>query len=412
MTGKYRYFISVTSQLPFCGIPFRLDSYSTCQFACRYCFASTRGGARTSKRIFSASPKSLRRRFDNIRQLGARSAVDEMLQAKIPLHFGGMSDPFMPKEELSRITYSLLEVLADNNYPVVISTKGTIGRTSDYAALLKRGRTAVQVSFSSFDEEVARKLEPGVPSPQERIQLLQTLADTDIPTSVRLQPYIPTHLEDAFKLIDACTTAGVHHFAVEHLKLPIEDASRLRRSLAAATGIDLYRFYADSAASRVGREWVLPPVVRVEAVSALMRYSKRAGLSFGAADSDLLHWSDGQVCCSGADLLGMGPGMRFNFLTAVRAGMHTGNITFQSIAAEWRPSRSISQFINSSSRTKGGRSVDEYIRARWNGVTNGPSPLSFFGVVDSDRYDDHGYKIYSFDNTKGPSTVASADGAP
>ena len=122
----------------------------------------------------------------------------------------------------------------------------------------------------------------------------------------------------------------------------------------------------------------------------------------GAADSDLLHWSDGQVCCSGADLLGMGTGMKFNFLTAVRVGMKVGDINFQSIAQEWRPSKPISQFINSRSRLKGGRSVDEYIRARWNGASNGPSPLSFFGVVDSDRYDADGYKIYSFDRATLP----------
>jgi hypothetical protein len=313
-----------------------------------------------------------------------------------------MSDPFMPAEKRSRITYALLEVLADNDYPVVISTKGTIGCASDYAALFNRGRIAVQVSFSGFNIDVARKLEPGVPTPQERIQLLRALSHAGIPTAVRLQPYIPAHLEDAYKLIDASAEVGVKHFAVEHLKLPVEDASRLRRSLTAATGTDLYRFYAESNASRVGREWVLPTVARVEAVSALMRHCQRAGLSFGAADSDLLHWSDGQVCCSGADLLGMGTGMRFNFLTAVRAGMHTGNVTFQSISGEWRPGRSIAQFINSRSRSKGGRSVDEYIRARWNGATNGPSPLSFFGVTDSEHYDGDGYKIYPFDMAKGP----------
>jgi len=53
---------------------------------------------------------------------------------------------------------------------------------------------------------------------------------------------------------------------------------------------------------------------------------KSQGMSFGAADSDLLHWSDGNVCCSAVDLLGMGNGMRFNFLTAVRRGCALANL--------------------------------------------------------------------------------------
>lgn len=396
MSTGYRYFISLTSQLPFCGIPFRLDSYSACQFGCRYCFASARGGASGSSQVVGANPESLQRRFDRIASKGAQSALDEMLVARIPLHFGGMSDPFTPIEATRGVTLSLLRILADRNYPVILSTKGTLATKDQYLAVLKRGKFAVQYSFSSLDDRAARLIEPGVRSPVERLDALRILASEGVPTSIRLQPFLPTRELDARELIDAATSAGAKHFALEHLKLPIEKDVGRRSKLNAAVGVDLYEHCIARGAARVGREWILPVEARLEAVNTIRAHAKRRGLSFGAADSDLLHWSDGSVCCSAADLLGMGNGMRFNFLTAVRRGMRSRRISFGSIANEWRPTGSISQFVNSHSRTRGGQTVEAYIKARWNGATNGPSPLSFFGVESTEDYDIDGYRLYSY----------------
>jgi hypothetical protein len=141
---------------------------------------------------------------------------------------------------------------------------------------------------------------------------------------------------------------------------------------------------------------MLPTPARLAAVNSIRTRTKQLRLSFGAADTDLLHWSDGGVCCSAADLLGIGEGMRFNFLSAVRKGMTSGTISFGDIADEWRPLGSISQFVNSRSRTNGRQTVESFIRARWNGVNNGPSPLSFFGVQATEKYDQQGYRLYTY----------------
>lgn len=111
----YKYFLSLSSQFPFCGIPLRLDSFSRCQFACRYCFASARGGAGGESRIQTADPKRLARRLARLEiSRQPQSALDELLLARIPIHFGGMSDPFMPAELDRRITFDLLQVLAEH----------------------------------------------------------------------------------------------------------------------------------------------------------------------------------------------------------------------------------------------------------------------------------------------------------
>jgi DNA repair photolyase len=36
---EYSYPLYVNMQFFFCGVPFRLDTYSGCSHACRYCFA-------------------------------------------------------------------------------------------------------------------------------------------------------------------------------------------------------------------------------------------------------------------------------------------------------------------------------------------------------------------------------------
>lgn len=102
MIANYRYFISLTSQLPFCGIPFRLDSYSRCQFGCRYCFASARGGAASPEKIAGGNVTALRRKFQRVAKGKPTTAIEEMLMARIPLHFGGMTDPFIPYGRVHR----------------------------------------------------------------------------------------------------------------------------------------------------------------------------------------------------------------------------------------------------------------------------------------------------------------------
>lgn len=394
MSTQYRYSLAITSQLPFCGIPFRLDAYSTCQFACRYCFAAARGGASGSSQVNLADPGQLLRRLERLVTREPRSALDEMLKARIPIHFGGMSDPFMPMEREQGITLALLRVLAEHKYPTIISTKGNLVEHEEYLEVLRRGRFAVQFSFSTAHDRYAYELEPGTPSPSARLRALKTLTQNGIAAAIRIQPFLPMHLVDAVELMDAAAMAGASHVSVEHLKLPVERDWSHREKMNVAVGYDLAQFYRNRSARRVGREWILPALDRLPAIVSLRSHSRRLGMSFGAADNDFLHWSDGAVCCSGADLLGMGSGLKFNFTTAIHRGLRKRRIEFDAIRSEWRPSRSISEFVNSHSRRKNGETVESYIKDRWNGVANGPSPLSFFGVSSTGEKDSNGFEIY------------------
>src|SRR4051794_27220367 len=124
--GNYAFSLALTSQFYFCGLPLRLDVEPTCQFTCLYCFAKARGGAQRPRGRSSqvADVASLRRRLEAVAAGRRGSAVDAMLGEGIPVHFGGMSDPFGSDPGKRAVALGLLSALADHRYPAVVSTKG------------------------------------------------------------------------------------------------------------------------------------------------------------------------------------------------------------------------------------------------------------------------------------------------
>lgn len=87
----YNYALSLTSQFYFCGIPFRLDTSPKCTLNCSYCFASSRSGRRTQLNLI-VNPDRIRKYLERINYSNSLNA--ELLSSRLPIHFGGMSDPF------------------------------------------------------------------------------------------------------------------------------------------------------------------------------------------------------------------------------------------------------------------------------------------------------------------------------
>jgi DNA repair photolyase len=394
---NYRYSLSLTSQFFYCGLPLRLDTYSACQYGCQYCFARARGGASRRRPLQSADPERLRQRLHRVRELGPRSAVDELLAQRQPIHLGGMTDPFPPAEHESDVTLRVLAVLAEFNYPTVISTKGATALRDQHIELLRQGSFVVQISLSSLNQRLLRELDAGTPSPEDRIECLRRLHEAGISTACRIQPVIPTREKDVLEVITACADARVSHVAVEHLKLPIERRWPGTRQMSRALGVDIADFFISRRARRVGREWVLPVEDRLPRMVAWREAVHDKGLTFGAADNDLLLLSDGGCCCSGIDLMDreFSSFFRFTYTEAVRRGAERNQISASLLDDVWRPIRSVNQYVNSRSRIdEHGSGVTEYLNRGWNGAPNGSSPVSLYGVVPSGSFDRNGKRVY------------------
>jgi len=178
-----------------------LDDYSVnpyygCQFSCIYCY--TRGGG------YGREPHEL------AAKVNAAEVLDRQLRRRASrreygfIALGTSTEPYMGVERELEITRRVLSVISHYRFPVHVLTKSTlVSRDIDLLreiarrAVLPRdlaGRVRgalVTISMSTVDDELARFLEPGAPSPSERLEVLEELSDGGIEAGVAFIPVIP-----------------------------------------------------------------------------------------------------------------------------------------------------------------------------------------------------------------------------
>lgn len=91
------------SQVFLCDVPIRFDTYEGCSHDCKYCFASRKKSINVIKK---GEGKESLINFIN----GKRTIKTNWADWDIPLHWGGMSDPFQPCEEEYEYSYECLKV--------------------------------------------------------------------------------------------------------------------------------------------------------------------------------------------------------------------------------------------------------------------------------------------------------------
>lgn len=114
------------SQIVLCNLPIRFDTYVGCSHGCRYCFVQKKNGQ------LEAVKKG-----DTVESLkafvqGKRSGETAWCDWNIPIHWGGMSDPFQPVEKKYGYSLECLKYLAETKYPFVVSTKGRLAASPEY----------------------------------------------------------------------------------------------------------------------------------------------------------------------------------------------------------------------------------------------------------------------------------------
>jgi DNA repair photolyase len=392
--------LTITSQFPFCSLPLRLDAYRGCSFGCSYCFAIRRGGNMPGSNIVAADPDALERVFQYTEHGPSKlSLVSQMIVRRVPIHFGGMSDPFQPAERKWRVTRQYLKAMARRNYPVVISTKGALVCDPEYTDLLRDiGHVVVQFSFSTLVDDRAIQIEPNSTPPSEMLKCMEHLSSRGVTVTCRWQPYIPGFSETPERFVSHIAATGARHLAFEHLKIPLElESSVLARRNGSVLQLTKTA-YNLGGAIRDGREYILPSMQKIGMCLAVRKLTRDSGMSFGAADNEFLALSDGEACCSGVDQFGGFENVfRYNIACAVRRGRGS-DITYDAIADEWRPEGSIDRYLNSHSRigqrlsVKG--SIDDHVRYRWQTLSACGGPTSFFGVSSTNRISPLGLSIY------------------
>lgn len=116
---------------------------------------------------------------------------------------GGVCDSYQPAEKQYQLTRQALQLVHDHNFPVHMLTKSTlIERDLDLLkAINEKNRAIVSFSFSSVDDEMSRFLEPGVPSPADRLKTLARFKQAGIACGMFLMPVVP-FLTDTPRMLD------------------------------------------------------------------------------------------------------------------------------------------------------------------------------------------------------------------
>jgi DNA repair photolyase len=194
------------------NLPFTwaINPYRGCEFACKYCYArythefmELRDGVDFERKIF-------------VKEHAAALLRSELRKVKRgeEIAIGTATDPYQPAERRFEITRGILEELARHSrFAIGIVTKSNMV-TRDVEILRRVGehnRICVNMTVTTVDAELARKLEPRAPRPDLRLEAVRQLNLAGVDAGVICAPVLPEITDrprDLEALVKAASEAG------------------------------------------------------------------------------------------------------------------------------------------------------------------------------------------------------------
>lgn len=127
---------------------------------------------------------------------------------------GAMSDPYMHCESALCLTRRCLEIIERLGFGSALQTKSdlVLRDLPLLKSINKKAKCVVQMTLTTYDEELCRILEPNVCTTRRRYEVLKILRESGIPTVVWLSPILPfiNDTEENLRgILDYCFDAGV-----------------------------------------------------------------------------------------------------------------------------------------------------------------------------------------------------------
>ena len=199
-----------------------LNLYRGCQHGCIYC-----------------DSRSLCYQFQHdfediaVKQNGLSLLEDALRRKKKPcmIGTGSMSDPYMPLESQLGYTRKMLELICQYGFGAAVLTKSDLVlRDLDLLREINcKTKCVVQMTLTTADETLCRKLEPGVCTTKRRVEALKTLSREGIPTVVWLCPILPflnDTRENIQGILEYCQDAGAKGVICFGMGLTLREGSR------------------------------------------------------------------------------------------------------------------------------------------------------------------------------------------
>ncbi|MCI8394106.1 MAG: radical SAM protein [Bacilli bacterium] len=177
------------------GIDYQMNLYKGCSFGCIYC-----------------DSRSDCYHINNFDIVKTKVNVLEILEGELAskglkgvVNFGTLSDPYNKEEEHLEITRNALKLILKYGFGVSIDTKSDlILRDLDLLTeIAKKNSVIIKISITCADDEMARRVEPFVPSSKRRFEVLKKLREAGLYVGVLMTPVLPflTDTEDNIREI-------------------------------------------------------------------------------------------------------------------------------------------------------------------------------------------------------------------
>ncbi|WP_022754034.1 SPL family radical SAM protein [Butyrivibrio fibrisolvens] len=127
---------------------------------------------------------------------------------------GSMSDPYMHCETELELTRKCIEIIHRYGFGLAIQTKSDrILRDIDLLDdINKDTKCVVQMTLTTYDDELCSILEPNVCNTKRRLEVLKMMQERGIPTIVWITPILPfinDTEENVMQILEACAKVGV-----------------------------------------------------------------------------------------------------------------------------------------------------------------------------------------------------------
>lgn len=260
------------SQIILCEVPIRYDTYSGCSHGCKYCFACRKGNI---EKIGIGESYNVLKKFIE----GDRTGGDvNWCDWDIPIHWGGMSDPFQPIEREKGLSLKVLKLFRETQYPFIVSTKNKLIAEGEYFEEIIKCNCVVQFSAISPKYD---KLELGASTFKERMEAAKKIAKEGIRVNIRMQPYTTQVLEDVLEEIPMLADIGVYGIILEGIKY----------------------FKKQPGFIRIGGDYCYPTERLRRDFELIKKKAHEYGLKFYSGENRLRQMGD-DTCCCGVDGMG------------------------------------------------------------------------------------------------------------
>ncbi|HSE92119.1 MAG TPA: radical SAM protein [Methylomirabilota bacterium] len=195
------------------SLPFgwTVNPYRGCEMGCHYCFARYTHGF-----LGFTDPREFERTV-YVKRIERTKLVAELRRARrsgLAVAMGTATDPYQPAEAQQRVARLVLEAVREvPGLRLSITTKSAlVTRDLDLlSALAEYSEVSVNISITTLDAALARRLEPRAPRPDLRLATLAAVARAGVSARMFVMPVLPfiTDGDESLRtLLTAARAAG------------------------------------------------------------------------------------------------------------------------------------------------------------------------------------------------------------